>query len=258
MPVHAAHKPRGITPLELVNKLKSSNPALSNLPVAYAGRLDPMADGLMLLLSGEDTKKRSGFERLPKEYIFEAAFGFRTDTYDLLGIPERQIPFELPDTGSIRAVVAGMLGTWNQPYPPYSSARVRGKPLFWWARAGRLAEITVPEKAVTIERLELGELKTVSSGVFLKFVEEAIQPVTGDFRQEVILTSWRELLTTAPEAIQTAGFTVSCTSGTYVRSLVERMGRELGCGAVTTRITRTRIGSYTLEDAEEVIFTSTR
>jgi tRNA pseudouridine55 synthase len=42
---------------------------------------------------------------------------------------------------------------------------------------------------------------------------------------------------------------VSCSSGTYVRSLVRDIGDDLGCGAVLTELVRTRIGSYKAEEA---------
>ena len=45
-------------------------------------------------------------------------------------------------------------------------------------------------------------------------------------------------------------FRVTCSKGTYVRSLVDEMGRDLGCGAYVTGLERTRIGPYTLAEAE--------
>ena len=47
-------------------------------------------------------------------------------------------------------------------------------------------------------------------------------------------------------------FRVSCSSGTYVRSLVHDLGKTLGCGAHLTRLVRTRIGGFALEDARSV------
>lgn len=44
-------------------------------------------------------------------------------------------------------------------------------------------------------------------------------------------------------------FRVICSSGTYVRSLVAEMGARLGCGAHLTRLVRTRIGPFRVEDA---------
>ena len=42
---------------------------------------------------------------------------------------------------------------------------------------------------------------------------------------------------------------ITCSKGTYVRSLVDEIGQRLGCGAYVTSLERTRIGPYRLEDA---------
>jgi len=52
---------------------------------AYAGRLDPMAHGVLVLLVGEENKKREKYEKFVKEYLFQCIFGVATDTYDILG-----------------------------------------------------------------------------------------------------------------------------------------------------------------------------
>ena len=53
--------------------------------MTYAGRLDPMASGVLLVLAGEETKNKDKYLGLDKEYDFEILFGFATDTYDILG-----------------------------------------------------------------------------------------------------------------------------------------------------------------------------
>ena len=44
-------------------------------------------------------------------------------------------------------------------------------------------------------------------------------------------------------------FKVVCSKGTYVRTLVEDLGIELGCGCTLRSLRRTRIGNYSVEDA---------
>jgi tRNA pseudouridine55 synthase len=45
---------------------------------------------------------------------------------------------------------------------------------------------------------------------------------------------------------------VSCSSGTYIRTLVEDIGKELGCGAYAIDLQRTKIGTYLLAEAKTV------
>lgn len=47
-------------------------------------------------------------------------------------------------------------------------------------------------------------------------------------------------------------FRISCSKGTYIRSVARDMGVLLGCGAHLTELCRTRIGSYHLRDAWEM------
>jgi tRNA pseudouridine55 synthase len=44
-------------------------------------------------------------------------------------------------------------------------------------------------------------------------------------------------------------FRVVCSTGTYIRSLANDFGAELGCGAYLSSLCRTRIGEYSLKDA---------
>ena len=51
-------------------------------------------------------------------------------------------------------------------------------------------------------------------------------------------------------------FDVTCSKGTYIRTICDDIGRTLGCGAVMTELTRTASGFFTLEDShtlEEII-----
>jgi tRNA pseudouridine55 synthase len=48
-------------------------------------------------------------------------------------------------------------------------------------------------------------------------------------------------------------FKIVCSKGTYIRSLARDLGESLGVGAYMSALTRTRIGEFKLEDAEEVL-----
>ena len=79
------NKKEGETPLESLENFRSKNSKYFNLPMTYAGRLDPMASGLLLILAGEEVKNKEKYLNLEKEYEFEVLFGFSTDTHDILG-----------------------------------------------------------------------------------------------------------------------------------------------------------------------------
>ena len=86
------YKPISPTPLQVVEKFREKHPEYAESKISYAGRLDPLAEGVLLLLIDKENKKREKYQKLDKEYEFEVLFGAATDTYDLLGIVDDKPP----------------------------------------------------------------------------------------------------------------------------------------------------------------------
>lgn len=244
------HKPLGETPLETLDRLRLEKLELADLPMTYAGRLDPMAEGLLIVLVGEETKEKDKYTNLDKEYEFEVLFGFQTDTADLLGkVVQRDVPLpvECKDVPLpyIQDYLKKLVGKHSQVYPNYSSKTVNGKPLWLWAREGKTDEIEIPTKEIEVYSLDLINMREISGAELLKNIEEKISKIKGDFRQQEILDLWRKnlfsCLTTYYLLLTTR---VRCSSGTYIRSIVERLGELVGVPTVAYSIKRTRIGEY--------------
>ncbi|MBU2632204.1 hypothetical protein KKG52_00650, partial [Patescibacteria group bacterium] len=178
------YKPISKTPLEIIEEFRKENPKYQNQKLAYAGRLDPMAEGLLLVLVEEECKKRKEYEKLDKEYEFEVLLGISTDTFDVMGkitkINLEEIKI-LPK--KITEIIKKYKGEILQEYPPYSSPKVNGKPLFWWARKNRLNEIKIPSKKIRIYDLRFKSKTVVNSKELLETVHNRIEKVNGDFRQ---------------------------------------------------------------------------
>lgn len=271
-PVLNIYKPVSKTPKEVVVQLKNSHPAYKDLKVGYAGRLDPMArgvlrccwtnnEGILLCLVGEENKKRKDYEFFTKEYIFKSVLGVKTDTYDILGlltrdesgkvIPPRLLNKTLEET---KEAIQGLIdtdfkGKFNQPYPPYSSARVQGKLLFQWAKEGKLDQIEIPSKQVEVMSMEILSIEMESLSNLYTLIEERIRNISsGEFRQEEILGHWKDLKD-ANEAIllPVVEIKANVSHGTYVRSLSHDIGNKLGIGAVVVDLLRTRVHDFHLE-----------
>lgn len=242
------YKPVGKTPLEMIQALQASDARYAATRLGYAGRLDPMAHGLLLILEDDENLKRKEYERLQKEYVVEVVLGIATDTYDAMGMITRtHIPVA---TDILEQTLQKYIGVYPQPYPPYSSPRVNGKPLFYWAREGRIHEITIPVKEVEIFTLTLEEMRTISAKEIVSTATNNILPVQGEFRQKEIVEGWNQWLSQhADIELPCATIRVSCSSGTYMRSLAHSIGEDLQCGGMAFSITRTRIGQLTLENA---------
>lgn len=85
-PYVVLYKKVGQTPLHVLEAYKNEHPELANVPMAYAGRLDPMAEGKLLVLQGDECKVQEKYHSLDKEYEFEVLFGVSSDTADVLGL----------------------------------------------------------------------------------------------------------------------------------------------------------------------------
>ncbi len=75
----------GETPLSCAEAWRAAHQELAGVPLAYAGRLDPMASGKLLVLVGEECKNQTAYHGLDKAYNFSVLFGIESDTQDVLG-----------------------------------------------------------------------------------------------------------------------------------------------------------------------------
>lgn len=251
--VMVVYKPVSVTPLQCIDRIKKLHPHLLSTKIAYAGRLDPMAEGVLLLLLGEECKKRKEYECLEKTYEFEVLFGVSTDTYDIMGMPTSPIlPPHINEIDLIK-LLPQLTGSYPQPYPAYSSARTQGKPLYWWARRDRLNEIEIPKKQVRITSLRMDDHKTLSPQTILNIFEQKISAVIGNFRQAEIIHAWHTVLTTYPSShLPIYSFTATVSSGTYIRSLAHTIGTLLDTHSLAFSIKRTAVGRYKISSAVQV------
>jgi tRNA pseudouridine55 synthase len=250
--VIAIYKRLGETPLEALEKLRNVLPEYAHATLSYAGRLDPMAEGILLVMVGEENNDREKYLGLDKEYQAEMLFGIETDTYDILGkitkISEQN--YEITQE-KIKTALKKFEGEHELPYPPFSSRTVAGKPLFAWAREGKLNEIEIPTRNITVFETNVDHISEISSENLLKTIQEKISLVKGDFRQPEILQLWQENLK-KNGSWTIAKISISCSSGTYIRSLIHMLGKELKMPTTTCSIKRTKIGQYTLENTLEL------
>lgn len=251
--VFALYKPLGATPLETTTSWKHAHHVANEISVGYAGRLDPMAEGVLLVLVGHENTKRKQYERLPKIYDVDILLGITTDTYDTLGIVQR-INKTTIQQNNLEETLQAFVGTFEQPYPPYSSARVNGKPLFYWAREGKLEEVSIPTKSITIDYITLNSLTEISGERILTEATRRTTLVHGEFRQAETRATWEKTMVPHSQFVfSLLHLTVSCSSGTYMRSIAHELGKKIGTGAIAYRIVRTAVGPYTLSQAEQVM-----
>jgi len=260
------NKKIGETPLEALERVRIRKGIGKDIPMTYAGRLDPLAEGKLIILVGDECKKKEEYLGLDKEYVFEVLFGFSTDTYDTLGkiIYSIILTNYRIDNGEnelvkkIKQNLKFFKGKIIQKYPMYSSKTVDGKPLFAYAREG--SEVDVPEREIQIYDLRFEGIKSITSKKLLQDITERIKKlgpankagtnsrqegsVKKDFRQGEILEKWKEELDQNEQKFFIAKFKIKCSSGTYVRTIANDLGQKLDIPALAYSIKRTRIGEF--------------
>ena len=235
--VLTVEKARGETLKVLLERVRTENHITHEVPITYAGRLDPMAEGVVMLLVGEKRFEKESYLAQDKTYRFTILFGITTDSLDVLGLAG--IPYQaLPIDGE--AIARYITSITSLAYPLYSSRPVDGKPLFAYARAGTMPS-NIPTKDVHIYSCQCQGMETVPLSILVPGIIEDIKKVSGDFRQEEIIAMWQTYLND-PTPVTLATFEAVVSSGAYIRSLAEAAGKYCAVPALAYRIVRTQIG----------------
>ena len=196
-------KPSGMTSHDVVAIVRRK---LGVRRIGHTGTLDPLAEGLLLLLIGRATSQQQAFQGHDKAYEVDIALGAQTDTGDADGTVIATAPVPPLDASRVQQILADLEGPQTQTPPAYSAVKVQGRPSYWWARHG--TAVALPSRAIRIDRAEL-----LACGG------------------------------------QTLSLRISCSAGTYVRVLAETIAQRLGTVGHVSRLVRTRIDAYRLDDA---------
>lgn len=177
--------------------------------VGHTGTLDPGVEGVLPICLGKATKIVPYLMESSKTYIADVTLGIATDTEDSEGNVVEQAEASLPPEKQIKNVLKSFTGEITQIPPMYSAVKVDGKKLYEYARANETVER--PTRKVTIY--------------------DIIQlPSTTDNEH-------------------TFKIKVSCSKGTYIRTLCADIGKQLGYPSHMSDLIRIETGSFTEEAA---------
>ena len=223
----------------------------------HTGTLDPMAEGVVIVLTGEDRFKKSNFSDWKKTYEFKMLIGVSTDTHDLLGI-QNKITKDKIDLNEvedkIKKILPKFIGKQTQIQPSFSSQRINGKSGFDLAKDG----IKFENK---INKIEIFDLKLIStSNISLEKIKQYlytnIHLVKGDFRQGEIIDHWNQTLKKLNknnlENLILVKIKAETSKKTYIRSLVRDIAADMKIFTSTFSITRTNQGAYSKSDCKYI------
>ncbi len=219
-------KPGGMTSHDVVARVRR---LAGTKKVGHAGTLDPMATGVLVIGVEKATRLLGYLTLTEKEYAATIRLGQSTSTDDAEGeitggAPAADIPAE-----TLAKAIAGLTGDIQQVPPAVSAIKVDGQRAYRLTRAGAAPElkarpVTVYEFTVTGTHQVKGAGPGGTGGGSPPCAEEVGGMLDVDA-------------------------TVRCSSGTYIRALARDLGAALGTGGHLTRLRRTRVGGYRIEDA---------
>lgn len=236
------YKKRGETPLQALDRLRVEKPELADETLSYAGRLDPIAEGVLTVLVGkEENQKRKEFLDKDKEYEAHFLLGVSTDTHDILGLVTNS-HFKIVEEEKIRAAIESFISITEQTYPWYSSKTVNGIPLFEYARAKNF-DIERPVRNMKIYSVSDITVYEVDREKLIEQNIKDIESVVGDFRQEEVMRGWKGLKEDAGQAkpAQLVSCTLKVSSGTYIRALCEYLENTLDIPVLLQKLVRTKV-----------------
>lgn len=142
------NKKRDMTSFDVVSKISK---IFGIKKAGHTGTLDPLAEGLMVILLGKATRLSLDITSKYKEYIAGVYLGYETDTYDITGKTTKVK--EIPKNIDIEKTLSTYKKTYMQEVPIYSAVKVNGKKLYEYARQN--LEVSLPKKEVTIKDIKL-------------------------------------------------------------------------------------------------------
>lgn len=142
------NKPKGMTSFAVVNTIHK----LTKAKAGHAGTLDPMAEGVLVILLGKATKQAKTFESSEKEYEAEMTLGIETDTLDSTG---KVLATRTPEVSreQLTSAMKEFEGEIEQIPPMVSAIKMGGVRLYKLARKG--IEVEREPRKITIHKLEL-------------------------------------------------------------------------------------------------------
>ncbi|MCL2451611.1 tRNA pseudouridine(55) synthase TruB [Candidatus Saccharibacteria bacterium] len=210
-------KPAGISSFGVVARVrrKLTEEAGRRVKVGHTGTLDPFATGLLVLLSGKFTRRADEFSKLDKVYEAEIRLGATSTTGDPEGeITKTTHPLQAPSLQepSLQEVEATL-----QKF------------------VGKITQTPPIYSAIKIDGQRAYKLARAGKAPKMP-------------SRQVEIYSLELLEYTYP----TLKIRAHVSSGTYIRTLAEDIGRELKTGAYTSNLRRTKVGEYDVAQAQIV------
>ena len=226
-------KPMGVTSTQVIGKIRR---ALNAQKVGHAGTLDPLASGVLPIALGEATKTIPFIQDAFKTYAFTVTWGEQRSTDDAEGDVVASSE-QRPTLADIEALIPEFTGEITQTPPQFSAVKINGQRAYDLARKGE--EVEIKQREVFVEELKISRHPRESGD---------LAPVTTRSPLKVGMTDVEDAEMTG-ERLDDTAFVMTCSKGTYVRSIARDMGVRLGCYGYVSALRRIAVGHFHADDA---------
>lgn len=208
---------------------------LKKIKVGHAGTLDPLATGLLVICTGKFTKKIDEIQTQTKEYTGVITLGATTPSFDLEKEVDEEFPIEHITEKMILEIAKSFVGEQQQTAPIHSAKKIDGKRAYEYARSGE--EVDIKSNLITIKSFDV-----LGFSNNLHDLKDAVI-IDENYKNDRI-----NLATNYEKGLHVK-FKITCSKGTYIRSIARDFGIRLKSGAHLSELRRTKIGDFDVVSA---------
>ena len=186
---------------------------LGTKKIGHTGTLDPLATGVLVLCVGKATKLVDLITGYDKEYIAKVCLGTLTDTLDITGNIIKEKETNITKE-EIEKTLKSFIPGYEQEVPIYSAVKINGKKLYEYARNGETVEL--PKRYIKINSIDLiSDIEYKNGKTYFSFI-------------------------------------TNVSKGTYIRSLINDIGKKLNTYGTMLELRRTKQGNFKIEDSSNI------
>ena len=186
---------------------------LGTKKIGHTGTLDPLATGVLVLCVGKATKLVDLITGYDKEYIAKVCLGTLTDTLDITGNIIKEKETNITKE-KIENTLKSFIPGYEQEVPIYSAVKINGKKLYEYARNGETVEL--PKRYIKINSIDLiSDIEYKNGKTYFSFI-------------------------------------TNVSKGTYIRSLINDIGKKLNTYGTMLELKRTKQGNFKIEDSSNI------
>ena len=186
---------------------------LGTKKIGHTGTLDPLATGVLVLCVGKATKLVDLITGYDKEYIAKVCLGTLTDTLDITGNIIKEKETNITKE-EIENALKSFIPGYEQEVPIYSAVKINGKKLYEYARNGETVEL--PKRYIKINSIDLiSDIEYENGKTYFSFI-------------------------------------TNVSKGTYIRSLINDIGKKLNTYGTMVELRRTKQGNFKIEESSTI------